>query len=212
MVWGEPLLRETGVYGQDFRYDEVFNATTYRPTIQLKLLGVKAGRNSSAFIGYFNASLASKLNDKNSSYTSNLNEESRSKRGVIHLYNMVSCATGCNPLKYKGYGCFCGFLGSGYPVDGIDKCCKKHDWCYDAANCPMFLEYFVPYVWKCYYNRPLCAIDHDGYGGPGSCASRLCECDRVLSECLSRFPCPNSRAFCRTAPLRLLQNALMIFP
>lgn len=47
--------------------------------------------------------------------------KSRLKRGVIHLYNMVSCATGCNPLSYKGYGCYCGFLGSGYAVDGIDR-------------------------------------------------------------------------------------------
>lgn len=34
---------------------------------------------------------------------------------------MVVCATGCNPLAYKGYGCYCGFLGSGYVIDGIDK-------------------------------------------------------------------------------------------
>ena len=45
----------------------------------------------------------------------------RSKRGVIHLYNMVLCATGCDPLAFKGYGCYCGFLGSGYTVDGIDR-------------------------------------------------------------------------------------------
>ncbi|XP_076294882.1 uncharacterized protein LOC143216031 [Lasioglossum baleicum] len=45
----------------------------------------------------------------------------RIKRGVIHLYNMLVCATGCNPLSYKGYGCYCGFLGSGYVIDGIDR-------------------------------------------------------------------------------------------
>jgi hypothetical protein len=45
----------------------------------------------------------------------------RSKRGVVHLYNMVLCATGCDPLAFKGYGCYCGFLGSGYTVDGIDR-------------------------------------------------------------------------------------------
>lgn len=47
--------------------------------------------------------------------------EGRSKRGVLHLYNMVKCATGCDPLSYKGYGCYCGFLGSGQPVDPIDR-------------------------------------------------------------------------------------------
>ncbi|XP_014475692.1 PREDICTED: uncharacterized protein LOC106745007 isoform X2 [Dinoponera quadriceps] len=46
----------------------------------------------------------------------------RFKRGVIHLYNMVVCATGCNPLAYKGYGCYCGFLGSGYVIDGAARC------------------------------------------------------------------------------------------
>jgi secretory phospholipase A2 len=45
----------------------------------------------------------------------------RSKRGVLHLYNMVLCATGCDPLAFKGYGCYCGFLGSGFTVDGIDR-------------------------------------------------------------------------------------------
>ena len=45
----------------------------------------------------------------------------RSKRGALHLYNMVLCATGCDPLAFKGYGCYCGFLGSGYTVDGIDR-------------------------------------------------------------------------------------------
>ncbi|XP_063931738.1 phospholipase A2 A2-actitoxin-Ucs2a [Zophobas morio] len=141
----------------------------------------------------------------------NTPQEQRSKRGVIHLYNMVSCATGCNPLIYKGYGCYCGFLGSGYAVDGIDRCCKNHDWCYDRANCPMFLEYFVPYYWKCFDNRPYCAIPPDQIGGPGSCAQRLCECDKLLSECLSKYPCPSKRAVCRSSPWRLIQNAFMGF-
>uniref|UniRef100_T1H7X2 Phosphatidylcholine 2-acylhydrolase n=1 Tax=Rhodnius prolixus TaxID=13249 RepID=T1H7X2_RHOPR len=47
--------------------------------------------------------------------------QTRGKRSVVHLYNMVLCATGCNPLSYKGYGCYCGFLGSGYPTDPIDR-------------------------------------------------------------------------------------------
>lgn len=49
----------------------------------------------------------------------------RFKRGVTHLYNMVVCATGCNPLAYKGYGCYCGFLGSGFVIDGIDRYLKE---------------------------------------------------------------------------------------
>ncbi|XP_063992616.1 uncharacterized protein LOC135170579 isoform X1 [Diachasmimorpha longicaudata] len=83
--------------------------------------------------------------------------KTRRKRSVVHLYNMVVCATGCNPLAYKGYGCYCGFLGSGYPVDGIDRCCWMHDRCYDATGCPTFSEYFIPYYWKCYRGHlPIC--------------------------------------------------------
>ena len=44
----------------------------------------------------------------------------RDKRGALHLAGIIKCATSCDPLLYKGYGCYCGFLGSGEPVDGID--------------------------------------------------------------------------------------------
>uniref|UniRef100_A0A1Y1JWS4 Phospholipase A2 n=1 Tax=Photinus pyralis TaxID=7054 RepID=A0A1Y1JWS4_PHOPY len=125
---------------------------------------------------------------------------------------MISCATGCDPLIYKGYGCYCGFLGSGYPVDGIDRCCKKHDRCYDASDCPTFLEYFIPFYWKCFNNKPICgnAIDNDEWNDAGSCAYKICRCDKMLSECLSKYSCPSSRALCHSSPVRLLQNALMV--
>lgn len=43
-----------------------------------------------------------------------------SKRASWDFYAMIKCGTGCNPLVYKGYGCYCGFLGSGETVDEID--------------------------------------------------------------------------------------------
>ncbi|XP_076544407.1 uncharacterized protein LOC117607860 [Osmia lignaria lignaria] len=135
----------------------------------------------------------------------------RFKRGVIHLYNMIVCATGCNPLSYKGYGCYCGFLGSGYVIDGIDRCCKMHDWCYDATDCPMFSEYFVPYYWRCYHGyKPICAVEHGNWRGSGSCAQRLCECDRSFAECLRHYPCPTTKAMCTSSPWRLVQNLFMV--
>ncbi|KAK3861746.1 hypothetical protein Pcinc_032328 [Petrolisthes cinctipes] len=80
----------------------------------------------------------------------------RHKRSVFHLFNMVTCATRCNPLDYKGYGCYCGFLGSGLVVDGIDKCCKGHDWCYEHARCQGLDHYLAPYKWKCNGGKPYC--------------------------------------------------------
>ena len=134
--------------------------------------------------------------------------DSRPKRDVVKLYSMIKCSTGCNPLIYKGYGCYCGFLGSGRPVNGIDRCCKMHDKCYENSNCISYSEYFVPYVWKCYRGKPLCASSHGEFGGPQSCAATLCECDLRLSRCLRQFVCPQSRAVCTSSRARQLQNFL----
>ncbi|KAJ0177646.1 hypothetical protein K1T71_006519 [Dendrolimus kikuchii] len=135
----------------------------------------------------------------------------RGKRGVVHLYNMLTCATGCDPLSYKGYGCYCGFLGAGRPTDGIDRCCKMHDQCYENIYCPFYTVYFQPYYWKCYHGEPLCALEnwqteHQFVNG---CAGRLCECDRLFAMCVRRYSCPRHRALCRSSPIRLLQNLLM---
>ncbi|XP_049871216.1 uncharacterized protein LOC126370421, partial [Pectinophora gossypiella] len=137
--------------------------------------------------------------------------ENRGKRGVLHLYNMMYCATGCEPLAYKGYGCYCGFLGSGRPTDGIDRCCKMHDECYENIYCPFFTVYFQPYYWKCYKGQPLCALEnyHTQHQFINGCAARLCECDRRFAMCVKQYPCPRRRALCRSSPIRLLQNLLM---
>lgn len=52
---------------------------------------------------------------------SSVESDGRSKRGALILYSMVKCSTGCDPLVYKGYGCYCGFLGAGRTLDGIDR-------------------------------------------------------------------------------------------
>ncbi|CAK1579095.1 unnamed protein product [Parnassius mnemosyne] len=137
--------------------------------------------------------------------------ENRGKRGVLHLYNMILCATGCEPLAYKGYGCYCGFLGSGRPTDGIDNCCRLHDECYENIYCPFFTVYFQPYYWKCYRNRPLCALENYQTRNQfiNGCAARLCECDRKFAMCVKKYSCPRGRALCHSSPLRLLQNILM---
>ncbi|XP_023934819.1 uncharacterized protein LOC112043572 [Bicyclus anynana] len=136
----------------------------------------------------------------------------RGKRGVVHLYNMLTCATGCDPLDYKGYGCYCGFLGEGRPTDPIDNCCRIHDECYEKFHCPFYTVYFQPYYWKCYHGEPLCAREnHSVRKGVNSCAGQLCECDRRFAMCVRKYSCPRGKALCRSSPLRLLQNILMSY-
>ncbi|EDW98317.1 uncharacterized protein LOC6538070 [Drosophila yakuba] len=137
-----------------------------------------------------------------------LPEGERGKRDVARLYSMIKCSTGCDPLIYKGYGCYCGFGGHGVPADGIDRCCRVHDKCYGQSNCISYLEYFVPYVWKCYRGKPLCAVDHGEFGGPDSCAARLCQCDLRLSRCLKKYYCPHRRSICHSSRSRRLQNLI----
>jgi len=134
-----------------------------------------------------------------------------SKRGALDLYNMMKCGTGCNPLVYKGYGCYCGFLGSGGVVDGIDRCCKMHDWCYYQTSCMALefnLPYFVPYKWTCNGGAPYCMAGKTKKTNAGSCSHQLCECDREFVECLKEFPCPYKKAMCRS-PWRYWQNLFM---
>lgn len=38
-----------------------------------------------------------------------------------------------------------------------NRCCMMHDLCYNAAECPMMMEYVQPYYWKCYRGyKPVC--------------------------------------------------------
>ncbi|OQR76660.1 hypothetical protein BIW11_07640, partial [Tropilaelaps mercedesae] len=46
---------------------------------------------------------------------------SRKKRSVLQLASMLKCVSGCSPLAFHGYGCFCGYMGDGSPVDPIDR-------------------------------------------------------------------------------------------
>ncbi|KAL3266951.1 hypothetical protein HHI36_011101 [Cryptolaemus montrouzieri] len=211
------ILSETSDY-DDVQHDNRFSGLPSKSSLAQRK-AESLHRNEQIYIGFVNNPFGpSKLHEKNPrmnistsqskvspikaaheknttiSKFNNGTQEERPKRGVIDLFNMVSCATGCNPWIYNGYGCYCGLLGSGVPVDGIDRCCKWHDQCYNNARCPMFLEYFMPYYWTCFHHRPLCGVSVRGYGGRKSCAHELCECDRRLSECLRRFSCPTARA------------------
>ncbi|CAF1463852.1 unnamed protein product [Rotaria sordida] len=105
-------------------------------------------------------------------------------RNLMQFGNMIIQALGKSPLDYNGYGCWCGFGGKGEPIDATDACCKVHDKCYDdiIKSRENFLS-CSPYV--SFYNWEL---DHNTHvlhckDEPGSCTHRVCECDRIVTEC-----------------------------
>ncbi|KFM80919.1 Phospholipase A2, partial [Stegodyphus mimosarum] len=77
-----------------------------------------------------------KLENKTDPLPKAQTKKQRNRRNVMQMARMLKCMSGCNPLSYRGYGCYCGYMGSGQPVDDIDRCCLQHDWCYAFISCP----------------------------------------------------------------------------
>ena len=137
------------------------------------------------------------------------------RRSILQMHGQLDCLkNNCHPLKYVGYGCYCGVGGAGQPVDGIDRCCRKHDRCYDEVNnrCNMAHIYNYKYTWTCLNKRPLCHISRT-YHHTDDCAQQLCKCDEDFAMCLQRYPCPKKYAACVTSPERIgIMNQLrMLF-
>ncbi|CAH3146910.1 unnamed protein product, partial [Pocillopora meandrina] len=108
----------------------------------------------------------------------------RAKRHVLQFGSMISCETGRSALNYLFHGCYCGLGGKGTPVDGVDRCCKEHDECYDRVK-----------------DSEICFFDLDVYidvyrrVGCSGCASRpsnnacelaICKCDSAAAKCLGK--------------------------
>ncbi|GBL80635.1 hypothetical protein AVEN_225304-1 [Araneus ventricosus] len=66
-----------------------------------------------------NTVLATK--DRETEFHSKPTKKFRIRRNVMQMARMLKCMSGCNPLSYRGYGCYCGYMGSGQPVDDIDR-------------------------------------------------------------------------------------------
>ncbi|XP_038049605.1 phospholipase A2 AP-PLA2-I-like [Patiria miniata] len=125
--------------------------------------------------------------------TTRQNEVSASS--IYQLGDMTSCTTGLSlvnsGLDYNGYGCYCGYGGTGSPLDETDTCCYAHDKCYEQSPCPDSLKYSIPYKKK----LSSCGTDDATitckrasdypwyYGSTKYCAEAICNCDKALAFC-----------------------------
>lgn len=83
-----------------------------------ELMGSSADRTHMKMNLYDNYTI---INDAQEGSGSKRGTRIRNKRSIVQLFGMMNCVGKCDPLSYKSYGCYCGYLGEGKPVNGIDK-------------------------------------------------------------------------------------------
>ncbi|XP_057291709.1 basic phospholipase A2 nigroxin B-like [Hydractinia symbiolongicarpus] len=96
---------------------------------------------------------------------------------LIDFYDKAKHTAEC--ITYDNYGCWCGSGGSGKPVDATDRCCQRHDFCYDRI---LQKNECSPYLHQYEHSNGTC------YDPAGTCPYNTCECDRKLAMCLSKSP------------------------
>ena len=114
----------------------MMNSKPNQPTNQERFVdGIKviAGEEPSSMLLQFNQVDVDDEAQSNTSVAVQVHHPAsgrRRRRDVYHLYKFMTCTTPCDPLSYTNYGCYCGFLGSGDAVDGLDRfhflCSLRH--------------------------------------------------------------------------------------
>ncbi|KFW78609.1 Phospholipase A2, major isoenzyme, partial [Phalacrocorax carbo] len=87
-----------------------------------------------------------------------------SSRAMWGFRSMIKCTipNSYPLLQFADYGCYCGFGGSGTPVDELDRCCEVHDHCYSQAkrleSCRHIVDnpYTKPYNFTCSSGQVTC--------------------------------------------------------
>ncbi|XP_032088056.1 uncharacterized protein LOC116518649 [Thamnophis elegans] len=99
---------------------------------------------------------------------------------LLQLQSMITRMTGKKAVPhYSSYGCYCGLGGRGTPKDATDRCCQRHDCCYERLEkggcCPHFTRYSYSLRW----GEIQC-------GDANRCQVGACRCDRELALCLKQ--------------------------
>ncbi|KAK3100433.1 hypothetical protein FSP39_019912 [Pinctada imbricata] len=128
----------------------------------------------------------------------------REKRDLFQLEEVIYDGTVLNALTYlNGYGCYCGWGGSGAPVDGIDACCMAHDNCYGNVTAksnnqctPKWMHYVfsmkknqagpVHNIVECLDKKNHKFPSTPDFQNPYYCHYQICLCDKGLAECVEK--------------------------
>ncbi|KFQ51768.1 Phospholipase A2, major isoenzyme, partial [Pelecanus crispus] len=113
-----------------------------------------------------------------------------SPRAMWGLRSMIKCTIpDSHPLlQFADYGCYCGFGGSGTPVDELDRCCQVHDGCYAKAkkleSCRFLVDnpYTNSYSFNCSDGQITCSSSNN------DCEMFICDCDRTAAMCFAKAP------------------------
>ncbi|CAO2629400.1 Phospholipase A2, partial [Lemmus lemmus] len=85
-----------------------------------------------------------------------------------------------HPLSvYRMFGCYCPIIRriNGFE-DGLIRCCKNHDRCYDevkklgSCEFPQDHRDSLPYTYFCYGRKLICSDENN------ACEAAICNCDR----------------------------------
>uniref|UniRef100_U3FYP5 phospholipase A2 n=1 Tax=Micrurus fulvius TaxID=8637 RepID=U3FYP5_MICFL len=104
----------------------------------------------------------------------------------LNLYqfkNMIKCTNTRHWLSFTNYGCYCGYGGSGTPVDELDRCCQVHDKCYDTAKrVHKCFPSVRTYSYDCSEGKLTCKDNNT------KCKDFVCNCDRTAALCFAKAP------------------------
>merc|ERR1739838_241338 len=106
---------------------------------------------------------------------------------LLQFGSMIKCTQpDVNAFIYYNYGCWCGFGGTGAPVDEVDRCCNVHDDCYyycrTSPDCRPVVDfpYFKVYDFSCTDGQVSCPASNDG------CQACVCACDHAAASCFAQ--------------------------